>query len=120
MKLRYFSTCFEYVYYKTPHWEFSIPVQAGIGNSKYIFTYDHAPYSLDNQLIILYEPMVQTEYYIFPWLGLQVDVGLRLMLKNNNAIGKNFNSPIYAFGMFIAWEELYKTIFPNRALAKKM
>jgi hypothetical protein len=120
MKLRYFSTCFEYVYYKTPHWEFSIPVQAGIGNSKYVFNYDNAPYSIDNRIIVLYEPMVQSEYYIFPWLGVEADVGLRLMLKNNRAIGKNFNSPMYAFGMFIAWDELYKTIFPNTRFAGKM
>ena len=120
MQLRYFAVYFEYVYYKTRHWEFSIPLQVGIGNSKYIYSYQGAEHSMNNQLIALYEPMVQTEYYIFPWLGAEVDVGLRLMLKNKTAINKNFNGPMYAFGMFLAYDELYKAVFPHSKLARKM
>ncbi len=120
MKLRYVSAYFEYVYFKNKHWEFSIPVQMGFGNSEYVFSFKGTNYERDNQSIVLYEPMVQTDYYIFSWLGVEADVGLRLMLKNNQAIGKNFNSPMYAFGMFIAWDQLYKTLFPNTRLAGKL
>jgi hypothetical protein len=120
MKLRYVSAYFEYVYFKNKHWEFSIPLQLGVGNSKYIYSFQGINYEKDNQPIALYEPMVQTDYYIFSWLGVEADVGLRLMIKNNNAIGKNFNSPMYAFGMFIAWDQLYKTLFPNTKLAEKL
>ena len=120
MKLHYVSAYFEYVYFKNKHWEFSIPLQLGIGNSKYEYSFQGLNYERDNEPIVLYEPMVETEYYIFPWLGLEADVGLRLMLKNNRAIGKNFNSPMYAFGAFIAWDELYKALFPNTAFAGKL
>jgi hypothetical protein len=120
MKLRYISAYFEYVYYRNKQWVFSIPVQLGCGSSKYIYSINTIHYSRDQQLIVLYEPMIRTQYYIFNWLGAEVDVGLRLMLKNNRAIGRNFNSPMYSFGVFIAWDELFKSLFPNTALAKKM
>jgi hypothetical protein len=119
MKLEYVSACFEYVYYKTRYWEFSIPLQIGIGNSRYIYHANGKDYIRDYQTIVLYEPMVQTEYYIFRWLGVEADVGLRLMLKQNTAIGKNFNSPMFAFGMFIAWDELYHALFHHRDRTKK-
>jgi len=120
MKLNYASVCFEYVYFKTKHWEFSVPLQLGLGSSRYEYSYQHADHIIDNRLIALYEPMVATEYYIFPWLGAEVDVGLRLMLKNNNAIAKNFNGPMYAFGLFLAYDELFKAIFPHSKLAQKL
>jgi hypothetical protein len=120
MKLRYVSAYFEYVYFKNKHWEFSMPLQIGLGNSLYEYTFENRTWKRDNEPIVLYEPMVETEYFILPWLGLEADVGLRLMLKNNRAIGKEFNSPMYAFGAFIAWDELYKAIFPHSSLARKM
>jgi hypothetical protein len=107
------------VYYKTRYWEFSIPLQIGIGNSRYVYHANGNNYVRDYQSIVLYEPMVQTEYYIFPWLGIEADVGLRLMLKQNTAIGKDFNSPMYAFGMFIAWDELYNTLFHHHTRTKR-
>ncbi len=120
MKLNYGAVCFEYVYYKTKHWEFSLPLQLGIGESRYQYAYEGTLRNRDGGLIILYEPMVATEYYIFPWLGVEVDVGLRLMLRNNSAINKEFNGPMYAFGLFLAYDELYKALFPHSRLAQQM
>ncbi|MFI5149920.1 MAG: hypothetical protein ACHQRM_09325 [Bacteroidia bacterium] len=120
MQMRYGSAYFEYVYFRNKRWEFSIPLQLGTGASKYLYTIASKTYESDRQLILLYEPMVQTKFYIFPWLGAEADIGIRLMIKNNTAIGKNLNSPMYAFGLFIAWDELYKTLFPNTALARKL
>ncbi len=120
MKMRYGAAYFEYVYFKNKHWEFSIPLQLGAGASKYMYTIANQEFNRDRELILLYEPMVQTSYYIFPWLGLEADAGIRLMIKGNSEIGKNFNGPMYAFGVFISWDALYKTLFPNTALAKKL
>ncbi|HXC06018.1 MAG TPA: hypothetical protein VNZ86_14775, partial [Bacteroidia bacterium] len=120
LKMRYASVYFEYVYFRNKHWEFSIPLQLGAGTSKYAYTIGSQSFEHDRQFILVYEPMVQTKYYIFPWLGAEVDVGIRLMAKGNSEIGLNLNSPMYAFGLFIAWDELYKSLFPHTALARKL
>ncbi len=107
MKMNYGSVYFTYVYFTNKHWEFNIPLQLGIGNSKYVYSYEGTNYTVKSELIILYEPMVETKYYIFPWLGIYLDVGIRLMLKDNPELGKNFNSPMYALGLFLGYGELY-------------
>jgi hypothetical protein len=69
---------------------------------------------------MLYEPGVSIEYAIFNWLGLGGHVGYRFMIKNNPYVDQNFNSPMYAFGINIYWDELYKMTFPNTKLAKML
>jgi hypothetical protein len=120
LKLNYLAAWFEYVYFKNKRWEFSIPLQVGVGESKYTYTYQNTYYTRDAGWIVLYEPTIETKYYIFPWLGAYVDVGLRLMLKNNKAIARDFNCPMYAFGLFLAYDELFKAVFPHSKLGQKL
>jgi hypothetical protein len=118
MDLNYLSIYFSYTYFKNKHWQFSIPLQMGAGTSGYHYSFAERNYTQNKEFIALYEPMVETDYYIFSWLGAYVDVGLRLMLKPNTQIERNFNSPMYAFGLFIAWDELYKTVLRNTRRTK--
>lgn len=120
LKMVYGAVYFEYVYFKNKRWEFTIPLQLGIGESNYQYTWQGRDWTTAQGLVILYEPTVQTQYYVLKWLGLEADVGLRLMLKNNNAINRNFNCPMYAFGIFVAWDEVYKSLFPKSSLGKTL
>jgi hypothetical protein len=119
LRLSYVSIYTRYVYYKTAHWKFSImPVQLGLGNSKYKYDYFSAERIVDKKVVVLYEPSISISYKIIPWFGVGADLGYRIMLRGNPAIAENFNSPIYSFYMIIYWGELYKMAFPKTTLAK--
>lgn len=121
LEFTYFTYYFEYVFFKTKRWEFSTPLQIGLGHSRYKYIdpvssktkYTHKAH------IIIYEPTVSCYFKVFPWFGLGADVGFRFMLKNNKYIGRGFNSPIYDIKAIIFWTDLYCTLFPQTKLAQK-
>jgi len=119
-KVEYIAAYAEYVFYKTRKWEFSIPVQIGIGNSRYQYVLDDNKIEANKRLIIIYEPVMSGQYRFFPWLGVGADFGYRVMLKNNHAINEKLTSPVYGFKILIFYGELFKAVFPNSKLPEKL
>lgn len=111
LQFRYLNLFLEYVYYKTGKWHFSLPIQFGIGDSRYKYKFNGEKIVESKHLIFLYEPAVSGQYKINKWLGVGLDVGYRLMLINNKRMGSTFNSPVYDIKIIIFWEEIYKSIF---------
>lgn len=109
LKLQYMAYYIEYTFYKSKKWEFTIPVQAGIGASYYrTINYSTGIESRDKlHLIIVYEPTMSGTYNIFDWLGVSANVGYRLLLKGSREISQNFNSPIYVFGTRVYYGVLW-------------
>lgn len=120
LELAYLAYYIEYVYFKTKRWELSIPFQLGGGYSRYEYDYGGITHSDSKKMIAIYEPGISTQFKIFRWMGVGADVGLRVMLMNNNAIRQNFNSPTYAFKLLVWYDELYKMAFPDTKLAKRL
>ena len=120
LKLYYGGLITEYVFYKTAHWEFCIPLQLSIGSAQHEFIFDPKGRKDTRRTVMLYEPSVAAQYKIFPWLGTGVEIGYRIMLVNHPAIRKNFNSPTYSFKVMLFFGELIKMVFPASSLAKKM
>jgi hypothetical protein len=107
IEFNYFNVFAEYVFYRTPKWEFSIPLFFGIGDSYIRYINSNSAIKHTKKLILLYEPVISGHYKLFPWLGIGADIGYRLMLKNNKSIDRKFNSPVYGFGLLIFTKELY-------------
>jgi hypothetical protein len=120
LQLRYFAYYVEYVFHKTKRWEFSIPFQLGVGDSRYLYNYAGVQRTANRSTAFIYEPAVSMNYKIFKWLGAGTDIGVRVMMVDRKAIGHNFNSPTYAFKLLIWYGELYKAVFPNTWLAEKI
>jgi hypothetical protein len=68
----------------------------------------------------IYEPAVSVEYKFLRWFGVGADIGYRFMITSDRKINQKFNSPIYAFKFLIYYNEIFKSIFPDSKLAKKM
>lgn len=111
LQFRYINLFMEYVYYKKGRWQFSIPLQFGVGDSRYKFKVDGASVSESEHVIFLYEPAVSGQYKILKWFGAGLDVGYRIMIVSNKNIGSKFNSPVYDIKAIIFWGELYNIIF---------
>lgn len=110
---RYVNVYAEYIYYKSGKWQFSIPIQFGIGGSSYSYTFNGENIRESKQTILLYEPAVSGHYKITKWFGAGLDVGYRLMLINNKNIGSKFNSPVYDIKVIVFWGEIYRKVFPK-------
>ena len=117
LKLRYMCYYIEYVFYRTPHWEFSVPVQFSVGAAWYNYTFKNVEGLRSRKhLVVLYEPTLSGQYKIFPWLGVGLDLGFRYALIKNKFIEEKLTSPIYVFKVLIYWGELYKKVFPNQPI----
>lgn len=108
LHLWYISAFGEYVFYRTKHWEFSVPIQLGFGYSKYSYKYNYETTTVKRHFIANYEANVNGYYKFFPGFGLGAGLGYQIMLVNNPAITENFNTPIYSFKIKIFLGDLYK------------
>jgi len=111
LQFRYVNLFVEYVYYKAGKWQFSFPIQFGIGDSRYRYKFEGKKVVESKHFIFLYEPAVSGQYKIVKWFGVGLDVGYRIMLISNKNIGTRFNSPVYDVKALIFWGELYKQVF---------
>lgn len=117
----YFCYYVEYTYYKTRHWEFSIPMQFGIGSINYAYTYNGIRTITSKTGCFLYEPEVNAKYRFCRWLGLEADIGYRIVLKNDAFVKRTFNSPLFSFGFFILWDEVALSVFKkNKFVQRKL
>lgn len=120
LKLRYFCYFVDYVYYKKNRWELSVPVQIGLGKSKYEYKWQGVTYTEKEEFVFLYEPSIAVNYHVLRWLGFGVDVGYRFVNIGSRFVGNDFNSPVYDLKMMIFWGEVVKAIFPGSKLVEKL
>lgn len=120
LNLNYLVYYSEFIFFKTRHWLFSIPFRAGGGYSYYRYDNNGIKVKADRQFVFLYEPSVCLEYKFFRFFGIGAEVGYRFMLFNSRTIREKFNYPIYNFGLVIYYSEIFKAVFPNARLSKKL
>jgi hypothetical protein len=116
--LRYFSIYGDLVYHKTKRWKFNIPIIAGLGNS--FFKNAETKIRTPKKLFLIYEPAVHVQFKIIRWLGIGANVGFRFVLQKEKYIANQLNSPTYAIGLSISWDELAKDLFPDNEYVKKL
>ena len=114
LKMSYMSYFIEYVFYRDKRWEFSIPLQIGIGNTHYEYRYGGFKFRNNWSMIVNYEASVSGHYRIVKWVGIGAGFGYQLMLKDNPAIEENFNTPIYVIKLKIFLGDIYRSVFPSK------
>ncbi len=110
----YVNVFFEYIYFNSRKWQFSVPLQLGAGNTKYKYNFNGVNITERRHWVLLYEPAVSGQYRIIRWFGVGLDVGMRIMFVTNKAIGTKFDSPMYDIKAIIYWGELYHAVFPEK------
>ena len=109
LSFSYFAYFVDYVIYSKKKWEFSIPIQFGIGNSSYRYTDENnIEQKLDRGLIVLYEPTIAGHYKLTKWFGLGFGAGFRWMIINNKSIDSKFNSAVYVFKAKLFLSDIFK------------
>ncbi|MBN8694987.1 MAG: hypothetical protein J0L87_00540 [Bacteroidetes bacterium] len=120
LKFYYFSATVEYVFYQTKHWEIGMPLQLGVGESYYQFELNGVKTKTNRNVNLIYEPAISVEYKIFKWVGVGADFGYRFMFANTKKLNQQLNSPIVTFDLMIYYREIFKSLFPNTKLAKRI
>ncbi|HEX8514946.1 MAG TPA: hypothetical protein VF868_02015 [Bacteroidia bacterium] len=120
LHMYYVSAHAEYTFYKTRHWELSMPLQFGVGKSYYTYRYLGYKEKTEEAFNFIYEPAISIEYKIVRWVGIGADAGYRFMITKDSHLNDNFTSPTYAFKLLIYYGEIFKSIFPKSKLAGKM
>ncbi len=116
--VRYLSLYGSLVYYKTKRWRFKVPIHIGVGRD---FFKDIENKNRTKKLsFLIYEPAVHVQFKIIRWLGVGANIGFRFIFQKEKFIANQFNSPTYAVGINISWDELAKDLFPNQKYIKKL
>jgi len=120
--LKFVYTCYylDYVFYKTQHWQLSVPIQVGAG---FLWFQETKKYSFGNNekkyLLFLYEPGITLQYKVFKWLGAGSDVTYRFALQNRKKTGEQLSSLSLTFKALFWFDYLFYEIFPKNKLTKK-
>jgi len=115
----YISGAIEYSFYQSKHWEISLPLQIGVGQTYYRQIINDAKTKVDSHHAFIYEPAISVDYKIVKWFGVGADFGYRFFVTDNYKLNREFNSPILTFGLIINYCEIYKSAFPNSKWSKK-
>jgi hypothetical protein len=101
IKANYVSAFAEYTFYTAKRWQIAIPVQVGLGsicNNK----------NNASTLAFFYEPTMSCTWKPTRYIGVGLDIGYRIVLKNNTIIPQHFTSPTYSFGLVFFFGTMYK------------
>lgn len=119
LRMRYISFYVEYVYYRKNKWELSVPVQLGIGSTKYVAFIDPKNnFQSPGHLVVLYEPCLSVNYKIVPFIAIGTEMGLRLALVKNRTVNEQLTAPIYVFKVLIYWSDMINYFWPNNNIPK--
>ncbi len=118
LKLYYISLSAEYIFYQTKHWELSLPLQIGVGDTYFKYSIDGVSRRVGENLNFVYEPAVSIQYKPIKWVGIGADMGYRFMVTSQRKLNQKFTSPIYAFKLLIYYSEIYKYFFPKSKWVK--
>jgi len=108
----YWSPYMEYVYYSSKKWEFSLMVQLGFGEAKYSYLdVFGSKQSVAKTTIITYEPTMQIDYRIIPWVALGTGIGYKLELyRSKGGVTEPLSSPQFILKVKVYLGKIYRTI----------
>jgi hypothetical protein len=115
LEMSFYPVSFEYIFYRTDPWQFSVPLNIGVGKS-YFWYYKNLEKDkgqTDKETVALLTLNADAQYKIIKWVGVGAGLGFRVMLKDNNDIHENFNSIIYSLQIRLFVDEIYRSIFPK-------
>jgi hypothetical protein len=114
LKFRYFAPYIEYTFYHNKNWEITIPVQLGIGASRYVPVFASSAHKSPNSFTLVYEPYMSAQYRVLKYFAIGGGIGYRIIIIGNKAINENLNSPVYIVKAGILLGDLIKPILPKR------
>ena len=107
----YFSPYFEYVYFSSKRWEFSLSTQLGFGEASYQYRDNNGKkVKFRKSTILSYEPATLIDYKIIRWFGIGTGVGYRFIYYKSPGVNEKFSSPEYVIKLKVYLGEIFRTL----------
>ncbi|WP_317897643.1 hypothetical protein [Aurantibacillus circumpalustris] len=120
LKFIYASYYLDFVFYKTQHWQLSVPIQLGTG---YLWFQENKTYHLGTKdpkyLLILYEPGITLQYKLFKWIGAGADITYRFAMQDRKKTGVQLSNLSLTFKALFYFDQLFYQLFPKNEITKK-
>lgn len=116
--MRYISIFFEYTYFKTYHWEASIPAQIGIGNIFYNNTDSGNSVKTEKKWFVLYEPITTIQYRFLKYFAAGGGIGYRLVIPTRVGGYDQFSSVLFVVKSKIYFGEAWRDFKKHRSNRK--
>jgi hypothetical protein len=107
--LEYIAPYFEYSFFASNRWEIGIPIQLGVGRGFYSSD-ELAVKDYRSSLLVLYEPMMNADYYFMRYFTVGIAIGYRLALYGGFKVPEKITSPTYAVRFNILLGKIYRDI----------
>jgi len=120
--LKFVYACYyiDFVFYKTQHWQLSVPLQLGTG---YLWFQETKKYSFGNKepkyILLIYEPGITLQYKAFKWLGAGADATYRFCLQDKKKTGEHLSNLSFTLKALFYFDYLFYELFPKSAVTKK-
>ena len=111
LRLGYAHVYVDHAFYQRGPWEVRIPVQLGYGRGSVV--YDDAAGKARKLLssgLLIYEPSMTVQYRFARYFGIGAGWGYRLVLHTRSRLDERLTAPIYALGLRIFFEDLYRDV----------
>lgn len=106
--MRYISIFFEYTYFKTYHWEASIPAQIGVGNIFYQNTKNGNSVKSEKSWFVLYEPITTIQYRFLKYFAAGGGIGYRIVLPTKVGGYDQFSSVLFVIKSKVYFGEAWR------------
>lgn len=106
LRVHYLLGFLDYTFYSTKHWQFSIPIQLGVGMMRYKEI--EGKNAIERTSFMVYEPAMAFDYLFLRYFSIGLGFGYRLGIKFSNIIEEKLSSPIYLFRLRINFKLFYK------------
>jgi hypothetical protein len=120
--LKFIYACYylDFVFYKTTHWQLSVPIQVGTGS---LWFQKEKAYNMRNkepkQFLFLYEPGITLQYKVFKWLGGGADATYRFALHDRKKTGMQLSNLSFTLKALFYFDYLFYELFPNSELTRR-
>lgn len=106
--MRYISVFFEYTYFKTYHWEASIPAQIGFGNIFYNNTKNNVSVKSEKKWFVLYEPITTIQYRFLKYFAAGGGIGYRIVIPTKVGGYDQFSSVLFVIKSKVYFGEAWR------------
>lgn len=114
LNMYYFSLFAEYTFFKTYHWEASIPAKVGIGWANYSYLENGSYVSLTSRPLVLYEPIMTLQYRFLKYFAAGGGIGYRLVLLKNKLSDEQFTSPLFVIKTKLYFGDIWNDIHKKK------
>lgn len=112
--MNYFSLFGEYAFFRTYHWEATIPAQVGFGLAHYSFDVNGTRLHQPKKFFAVYEPLMTIQYRFLRYLGVGCGIGYRLIIINRSVITEQLFSPVMVIKSKVFLGDLWRDIHKKR------